>query len=159
MASSKALKLGRKSALSQRDVLVELDALMKSIARGEKMILELKEEMELVGTKHQHRKTTRDDIAYLEDLLRLREEEAGVGEPDGEPRQAHAGATRKVLRDDERRQNPPDGEVRAGIMRALQSIQGAMERLDKRRSSSGCAYSVCRNFFRSSSRGLFAWRT
>jgi hypothetical protein len=131
MASSKALKLARKSALTQRDVLVELEALMKSIARGEKMILELKEEMELVGTKHRERKTTRDDIAYLEDLLRCAKKKLAWENQMASLAKRTPELLAKVTSVMNDPRHPPEEEVRAGIMRALQSIQGAMERLEQ----------------------------
>jgi hypothetical protein len=131
MGSSKSLKLARKSALLQKDVLTELEALMKSIARGEKMIVELKEEMELVGTKHRDRKTTQDDIAYLEDLLRCAKKKlawenqmASLAKRTPELLAKVSGIMNDPL-------HPPDEEVRMGIMRALQSIQAAMERLEQ----------------------------
>ena len=70
MSTLKALKQAQHNAVRQQAVLNELEALVKSIDRSEKMIRELKAEVAAVNVQHQSRATTRDDIAYLEDLLR-----------------------------------------------------------------------------------------
>ncbi len=129
--ASKALKLAQKSALLQSDVLAEMDALMKSVARSEKMILELKDEMEAVGAKHQHRKTTRDDIAYLEDLLRCAKKKLAWEDLMTSLSKRTPALLAKVSAVMNDPINPPTDPVRDGIVRALHSIQGAMERLEK----------------------------
>src|SRR4026209_286472 len=70
MSSLKQYKLAEKSLAQQQQVIGELDLIVKDIERCEKTILDLKSELEAVNQKHQARKTTRDDIAYLEDLLK-----------------------------------------------------------------------------------------
>jgi len=131
MRTGKALKLGRKSVHLQKEVLEELDSLTRSVARAEKLILDLKEEMEAVGAKHQNRTTTRDDIAYLEDLLRCAKKKLAwenLMEGLGKRTPSLLQKVSAIMSDE---QNPPTDEVRAGIMQALQSIQSAMERLDQ----------------------------
>lgn len=131
MRTSKALKLGRKSVHLQKEVLEELDSLTRSVARAEKLILDLKDEMEAVGAKHQNRTTTKDDIAYLEDLLRCAKKKLAwenLMEGLGKRTPSLLQKVSAIMSDE---QNPPTEEVRTGIMQALQSIQSAMERLDK----------------------------
>ena len=131
MGTSKAQKLGRKSSLLQKEVLEELDSLSRSVARAERLILELKDEMEAVGAKHQNRTTTRDDIAYLEDLLRCAKKKLAwenLMEGLGKRTPALLQKVSAVMSDE---QNPPTEAVRTGIMQSLHSVQGAMERLDK----------------------------
>src|SRR5205823_14660262 len=70
MASSKAKKLLRKSTLLQGEMLDDLQALVKSIERAETLLAELKRDTEAMNASHQNRRTTREDIAYLEDLLK-----------------------------------------------------------------------------------------
>lgn len=131
MASSKALKLAHKSALLQRDLLVELGSLVKSIERGEKMISELKEELEAVNLTHQNRRTTREDIAYLEDLLRCAKKKLAWEKQ----MEALSRRTPSVLAqvtgvmNDTR--NPPAEETRSHVLASLQKVQDAMERLEK----------------------------
>lgn len=131
MRTGKALKLGRKSVHLQKEVLEELDSLTRSVARAEKLILDLKDEMEAVGAKHQNRTTTKDDIAYLEDLLRCAKKKLAwenLMEGLGKRTPSLLQKVSAIMSDE---QNPPTDEVRTGIMQALQSIQSAMERLDR----------------------------
>ena len=70
MASSKAKKLLRKSTLLQGEMLDDLHTLAKSIERAETLLAELKRDTEAMTARHPaSRRTTREDIAYLEDLL------------------------------------------------------------------------------------------
>src|ERR1043166_93518 len=69
MSSIKDLKLAQKAANEQRRVIAELKTLVADIERCEKTILTLKQELEVVNSKHQGRRTTREDIAYLSALL------------------------------------------------------------------------------------------
>jgi hypothetical protein len=69
MTPGQARRLARKSALRQQEVVESLQALANSIEKADAMIVALKDQMEIVNDKHQERKTTSDDIAYLEDLL------------------------------------------------------------------------------------------
>ena len=131
MRTGKALKLGRKSVHLQKEVLEELDSLTRSVARAEKLILDLKDEMEAVGAKHQNRTTTKDDIAYLEDLLRCAKKKLAwenLMEGLGKRTPSLLQKVSAIMSDE---QNPPSDDVRTGIMQALQSIQSAMERLDQ----------------------------
>jgi hypothetical protein len=131
MASSKALKLARKSVLQQRDMLQDLEALVKSIERGEKMIFELKEEMDAVNATHGDRKTTREDIAYLEDLLRCAKKKlAWEKQMESLSRRIpEALAQVTAVMNDPR--NPPADDIRAHVLGSLQKVQAAMARLEE----------------------------
>ncbi|MHA3772182.1 hypothetical protein ACXR0O_11650 [Verrucomicrobiota bacterium sgz303538] len=129
--ASKAFKLAQKSALLQREVLSELEALVKSIDRGEKMITELKEEMEAVNAKHQDRKTTRDDIAYLEDLLTCAKKKLAWEKLMESLKKRTPEVMAKVSGVINDPKNPAGEETRANILQSLQKIQAAMERLDQ----------------------------
>src|ERR1051326_2054687 len=69
MLSSKQLKLADKAAQEQQKVLLQLNDLVKDIDRCEKTISALRTELEAVNEKHKNRNSTREDIAYLTDLL------------------------------------------------------------------------------------------
>jgi hypothetical protein len=69
MTPGQSKRLARKSALRQQEVIESLQGLAQSIEKAETMIVALKDQMETVNAKHETRKTTSDDIAYLEDLL------------------------------------------------------------------------------------------
>src|SRR5262245_56820485 len=70
MPSLKQLKAEQKAAGQQLQVIEELQTLVRDIERAENTISSLKTELEAVNVKHQGRKTTREDIAYLTDLLK-----------------------------------------------------------------------------------------
>jgi hypothetical protein len=63
-------QLIEKSVAQQRQVISEINTLVKDIERCEKTITDLKSELETVNQKHKDRTTTREDIDYLTDLLK-----------------------------------------------------------------------------------------
>ena len=69
MSSLKDLKLAQKASQEQRQVVLELKTLVKDIERSEKTIVSLKGELENINSQYQGRRTTREDIGYLTDLL------------------------------------------------------------------------------------------
>lgn len=131
MASSKILKAAQKSALLQREVLEELESLVKSIDRSEKMITELKAEMEEVKVKHQDRKTTRDDIAYLEDLLACAKKKLAWEKLLESLQKRTPAVLAKVSEVVNDPNNPPAEQTRANILQSLQNVQASMQRLEQ----------------------------
>jgi hypothetical protein len=129
MPSLKQIKLAEKSGVRQRQVIHELNALVDDIARCEKTIIDLKTELDVVNTKHQGRRTTRDDIDYLTDLLRCANKKL-TWEKHMASLQKRTPAIleqmSKLLNDP---QNPPADQIRAEMLQALQGVQAAMERL------------------------------
>jgi hypothetical protein len=123
--------MAQKSALLQREVLEELESLVKSIDRSEKMITELKSEMEEVNAKHRERKTTRDDIAYLEDLLTCAKKKLAWEKLLESLQKRTPAVLQKVSQVINDPQNPPAEQIRAGILQSLQGVQAAMERLEQ----------------------------
>jgi len=69
MLSIKEIKLAEKRALQQAQVVSELKVLAKDIERCEQTIRDLKNDLEKVNGRHQGRRSTREDIAYLTELL------------------------------------------------------------------------------------------
>lgn len=130
MGTLKSYKLAQKSALAQKDVLLELQALVKSIDRGETMISDLKTEIEAVNIRHQDRGTTQQDIAYLEDLLKCaRKKLAWEKQMSGLQKKVPSILeTVSAVVNDEK--NPPSDEVRQLIARLLQAVETSMRRLD-----------------------------
>jgi hypothetical protein len=131
MSSLKQYKQAAKSLARQQEVITELDALVKDIERCEKTILDLKADLEGVNEKHAGRKTTREDIAYLEDLLKCAHKKLTWEKHIASLKKRTPATLEKMaslLNDPE---TPPGDEVRAGMLRALQGVQAAMERLEK----------------------------
>jgi hypothetical protein len=129
MTSLKELKLAKKSAAQQQQVILELQQLVKDVERCEKMIVDLQRELTAVNDKYPIPRTTREDIGYLTDLLRCANKKL-VWEK-------HIASLQKrtpVLLENMSRllndpKNPPAEQTRAEMLRALQGVQAVMERL------------------------------
>jgi hypothetical protein len=131
MASLRELKLAQKAAEQQQKLVLELEALVKDIARCEKMITDLHQELVAVNATYPSPRDTRQDIGYLTDLLKCANKKL-VWEKQIASLQKRAPAlleNMSALMADPN--NPPPEEVRLQILRALQSVQEAMERLQK----------------------------
>ena len=125
------LRLARKSAGEQKLLLAELNSLLKDIERCERTIQDLKSELEKINTRHQGPRTTREDIAYLTDLLacakkKLNWEKQLSGLQKRTPQALES--LMKLLNDPK---NPPSEETRNDMLRVLQGIQATMERLQQ----------------------------
>lgn len=135
MSSGKSQRLARKTALLQQAVTHELESLVKSIERGEILLAELKEDTNAMNAKHQHRRTTREDIAYLEDLLKCAKKKLAWEKQ----MENVAKRTPVVLAQVSSVMNdtkyPPDDEKRAEVVALLHSVQTAMTRLDVAKNS------------------------
>ena|ERR1041385_2026783 len=131
MSSLKELKLTQKALEQQKQLVLELEALVKDIDRCEKMINDLHGELALANATYPIPRTTRQDIDYLTALLKCANKKL-VWEK-------HIASLQKrapVLLDEMSRvmddpKNPPAEEVRAQIVRVLQGVQAAMERLQQ----------------------------
>src|ERR1044071_381910 len=129
MASIKDLKLAEKSVLLQRQVVSELNTLVRDIERSEKTILDLQNELALVNSKYPSPRTTRQDVAYLTDLLKCATKKLAWEKQIASMQKRTPATLQKMaeLLNDEK--NPPSDALRVEMMRALQGVQGAMERL------------------------------
>lgn len=129
MQSIKDLKLAEKSVALQREVISELNTLVSSIERCEKTVVDLQNELVAVNAKYPSPRTTRQDISYLTDLLKCANKKL-AWEKQIASMQKRTPATlermTQLLNDPK---NPPADEMRAEMLRALQGVQAAMERL------------------------------
>jgi len=135
MSSSRAKKLLHKSTVLQSEALTDLQALVKGIERAETLLAELKRDTEAMNARHQRNpdqppRTTRDDIAYLEDLLKCARKKLAW-----EKQMEHLAtrtpavlATVSTVMNDAH--HPPPGELRLNVLDLLQKVQTAMSRLD-----------------------------
>ncbi len=133
MASLKQFKRIEKGAAQQQRVIGELNGIVRDIERCEGTITALQKELIDVNTRHQHRKTTRDDIAYLEDLLKCANKklvwEKNIASLQKRTPQILENVV-KLMNDP---QLPPDEQLRAQMLQSLQAVQAAMERLQHAR--------------------------
>ena len=133
MASLRQFKRIEKGATQQQRVIGELNGIVRDIERCEQTITALQKELSDVNTRHQHRETTRDDIAYLEDLLKCANKKL-VWEKNIASLQKR---TPRILENVVKLMNdpqlPPDEQLRAQMLQSLQAVQAAMERLQHAR--------------------------
>jgi predicted RNase H-like nuclease (RuvC/YqgF family) len=129
MASLKDLKLAEKSVVRQQEVVSELSALVRDIERCEKTIADLQSELAVVNSKYPSPRTTRQDIAYLTDLLKCANKKLAWEKQIASMQKRTPATLEKMaqLLNDPR--NPPVDAMRVEMLRALQGVQAAMERL------------------------------
>ncbi|MDR3403398.1 MAG: hypothetical protein P4L99_12945 [Chthoniobacter sp.] len=135
MASNRAKKLLRKSTVLQAEMLEELQGLVKNIERAETLLTELKQDTEEMNARHQHRRTTREDIAYLEELLKCAKKKLAWEKQmeNVAKRTPEVLATVSTAMNDP--VNPPEPQTRITVLDLLQTVQSAMARLDAAKSA------------------------
>jgi hypothetical protein len=135
MPSLKELKQAEKSIVQQHQVVLELSAIVKDIERCEKTITELQAELAATNSRYPSPRTTRQDIAYLTDLLKCANKKL-AWEKQLASLQKRTPATLETmaaLLNDPK--NPPAEPIRSEMLRALQGVQAAMERLQNVKAS------------------------
>jgi hypothetical protein len=131
MSSLKDLKQAQKAVEQQRKLVVDLEALVKDIERCERMITDLHNDLALANATYPGPRTTREDIGYLTELLRCANRKL-VWERQIASLQKRAPVLLEEmsrLMDDPK--NTPPEDFRAQVVRVLQGVQAAMERLQK----------------------------
>jgi hypothetical protein len=131
MTPGQSRRLARKSTLLQKQVLEELHAIAKSIERAETSVVALKDQMEAVNLKHKDRKTTSDDIAYLEDLLRCARKKLGWEKQMSSLARKMPELLTNITTVMNDKENPPSNETRILVLKLLTTVQEAMGRLEK----------------------------
>ena len=129
MASVKQFKQAAKGIAKQQRAVAELQDLARDIERCEKTITDLKAELESVNSKHQGRRTTREDIAYLTDLLKCANKKLVWEKQLASVQKRTPMILETVSRLMNDPQIPADEQLRAEMLRSLQAIQATMERL------------------------------
>jgi len=129
MTSIKDLKLAEKSLALQLQVVSELNTLVRDIERCEKTILDLQSELTQVNTKYPTPRTTRQDIAYLTDLLKCANKKLAWEKQIASMQKRTPATLEKMAQLLNDPKNPPADAMRADMLRALHGVQAAMERL------------------------------
>jgi chromosome segregation ATPase len=123
--------LAEKAVAQQRQVVLDLESLAKSIERCEKTILDLKTELDEVNRRHQNRKTTQEDIDYLTDLLKCAHKKLGWEKQLASLKKRTPAVLQNISTLVNDPKSPPGDEMRAAMLRALEGVQAAMGRLEK----------------------------
>ena len=129
MTSIKDLKLAEKSIVLQQQVISELNTLVRDIERCEKTILDLQGELAQVNSKYPSPRTTRQDVAYLTDLLKCANKKLAWEKQIASMQKRTPATLEKMAQLLNDPKNPPADEMRAQMLCALQGVQAAMERL------------------------------
>jgi cob(I)alamin adenosyltransferase len=129
MSSLKQFKASEKNAAHLQEVVQKLNTLVADIERCEKTILDLKNDLEMVNTKHQNRQSTREDIAYLEDLLKCANKKLTWEKHIASLQKRTPALLEEVVKVVNDPNAAPDADIRAKVLGSLQSVQAAMERL------------------------------
>jgi hypothetical protein len=137
MSSIKDLKNEQKSLLLQQQVVMELQTLVKDIERSEKIILDLQAELNAVNTKYPSPRTTRQDVAYLTDLLKCAQKKLAWEKQIASMQKRTPATLQKMsqLLNDEK--NPSTDAMRVQMLQALQGVQAAMARLQRMKTDEG----------------------
>jgi hypothetical protein len=131
MSSLKQYKAAEKSLAQQRELVGELQVLVNDIERCEKTISDLKTELEAVNEQHKERKTTREDIAYLEALLKCAHKKLAWEKQMASLKKRTPTLLQRLAALVNDAVAPPTDEMRAAMLQSLQAVQAAMERLEK----------------------------
>lgn len=129
VSSLKQIKLAAKSAANQRQVIAELDALAEEIERSEKTIAAVHAELGQVNAKYQGQRTTRQDVEYLTALLDCAKKKLLWEKQISSLRKRTPALLETMARLLNDPDYPPADEVKNAMLRGLQAVQSALERL------------------------------
>ena len=129
MPSLKQFKRIEKGATQQQRVIGDLNGIAKDIERCEQTITSLQNDLVEINKRHANRKTTREDIAYLEDLLKCANKKLVWEKNIASLQKRTPAVLESVSRLMNDPQLPANDELRNQMLASLQSVQAAMERL------------------------------
>ena len=129
MVLLKQLRAEEKSASQQRQVLAELNGIVRDIERCEATISELQAELGQVNSRYQGPRNTRQDIAYLTALLSCAKKKLGWEKQIASLQKRTPAVLQQMSALLNDPLNPPAEQTRNQMLHALQKVQAAMERL------------------------------
>ncbi len=127
--SLKQLRHEEKSAALQRQVLQELNVLVKDIERSEKIISALNRELAELNAKHQGPRNTRQDISYLTGLLECAKKKLAWEKQIASLQKRTPALMDRMAGIMNDPKAPPSPEFKEQMLQSLQAMQSAMERL------------------------------
>ena len=129
MISLKNIKDAEKAAAQQQAVVLELNALAKDIERCERTLSTLRAELDMVNSKYAGQRNTREDIAYLTGLLDCAKKKLAWEKQIASLQKRTPALLEKMTAAMNDPRSPMSNDLRAQMLRSLQGIQAAMERL------------------------------
>ncbi len=129
MVSLRQIAAEEKGVARQRQVLSELNSIVRDIERCEKTMMDLQRELGEANTKYQRPRTTREDVAYLSILLACAKKKLGWEQQIGSLQKRTPSILEQLVALLNDPQAPPAAETRNQMLASLQRVQAAMERL------------------------------
>ena len=129
MSSIKQIRNAEKSLLQQQQVVLQLNRLIKDIERCDQTILTLQNELAAINSKYPSPRSTPEDVSYLTDLLKCAKKKLGWEKQIASLQKRTPTILETMSRLLNDPQNPPAPDMRTVMLRALQELQAAMERL------------------------------
>jgi hypothetical protein len=129
MVLLKQLKAEEESLIQQRQVVSELNTIVKDIECCEKSIGELQAELMAMNAQNQRPRNTRQDIAYLSALLGCARKKLGWEKQISSLRKRTPSVLQQMSALLNDPLNPPGEQARAEMLMALHKFQVTLERL------------------------------
>ena len=130
MATTKQLKEAQRVSFQQKEIIGELQTLVKDIERCENTIIALKAEMEAVNAKHADRKTTQDDVHFLEDLLACAKKKLVWEKQLASLQKRTPDLMKRVEAVVNHPESNPDEQTREALMGSLNAVKAGIQRLN-----------------------------
>ncbi len=131
MATTKQLKEAQRVAFQQKGIIGELQTLVKDIERCENTILALNAEMATVNAKHADRKTTQDDVHFLEDLLACAKKKLVWEKQLASLQKRTPDLMKRVEAVVNHPESNPDEQTREALMGSLNAVKAGIQRLSE----------------------------
>jgi hypothetical protein len=110
-------------------ILAELNQLAVDVERCERTIGAVMAELNAVNTKYQGQRTTRQDVEYLTVLLDSAKKKLAWEKQIASLRKRAPALLENMTRTLDDKDYPPTEEMKAAMLRSLQIVQSALERL------------------------------
>ncbi len=129
MKTEKQLKEGQKVSARQLELIQELQTIAKDMERCQNTITELQTELAQVNERHANRKTTQEDINYLEDLLSCAKKKLVWEKQMASLKKRTPELMQRIEALVNHPESNPSEETRAALLQSLQNVQAGMNRL------------------------------
>jgi hypothetical protein len=131
MATPRQLKEAQRVAFQQKEIIGELQSLMRDIERCEKTIIDLKAEMDAVNAKHASRKTTQEDVHFLEDLLACAKKKLVWEKQLASLQKRTPDLMQRVETVVNHPESNPDAQTRDALLGSLNAVKTGIQRLSE----------------------------
>jgi hypothetical protein len=136
MYGDRYTQMAQVRAAERQKTLEELNQLAEDIGRCERTISSVMTELNTVNLKYKGPRTTRDDVEYLTDLLDCAKKKLAWEKQITSLKKRAPDLLESMTRLLTDKEYPPADSVKDEMLRALQAIQGALERLQATESPS-----------------------